>query len=146
MLENLLALVKENAGDSIINNPAIPNQHNDAAIQTATGGIIDQLKSFTLSNGIGDITKMFSGGDVANHPLTGNIKNNVSSELMKKFGVNASQATGIVESLIPKVMSSFVNKTNDVNDKSFNLQDVIGSITSNNSGGILNSIKNIFNK
>ena len=60
MLENLLALVKENAGDSIINNPAIPNQHNDAAIHTATDGIIDQLKSFTLSNGIGDITKIFS--------------------------------------------------------------------------------------
>jgi len=44
MFENLLNLVKEHAGSAIVDNPAIPNQHNDAAIKEATTGIMDQLK------------------------------------------------------------------------------------------------------
>ena len=44
MFDQLLKLVKENAGEAIINNPAIPNQQNDAAINTAATGIMDQLK------------------------------------------------------------------------------------------------------
>ena len=34
MIENLLALVKENAGDAIINNSAISNDKNDLAVTT----------------------------------------------------------------------------------------------------------------
>ena len=40
MLEQLFNLVKENAGEAIINNQAIPNEQNDAAINQATEGII----------------------------------------------------------------------------------------------------------
>ena len=42
MFDNLLQLIKENAGESIINNPAIPNEKNDAAIQVAGEGIMNQ--------------------------------------------------------------------------------------------------------
>ena len=44
MLENLTNLVKEQAGDSIINNPAIPNEQNDNAIQAASGSITEVLQ------------------------------------------------------------------------------------------------------
>jgi hypothetical protein len=32
MLENLQDLIKQHAGDAIINNPAIPNERNDEAV------------------------------------------------------------------------------------------------------------------
>jgi len=45
MLENLIDLVKQNAGSAIINNPAIPNEQNDAAINAAGSSIMDGLKN-----------------------------------------------------------------------------------------------------
>ena len=49
MLENLLDLVKQHAGSAIIDNPAIPNQHNEAAISEAGNSIMDGLKKMIAS-------------------------------------------------------------------------------------------------
>ena len=144
MFEQLLSLVKENAGDAIVNNPAIPNEHNDAAINTAATGIMDHLKTAMSSGGVDGITNLFKGGNVAGNPMVGNISNGVAQNLMSKFGIDSNQAGGIVQSLIPVVMSKFVNKTNDPNDKSFDMQGIIGSLTSGGAGGLLGGIKNVF--
>ena len=129
MFENLLNLVKEHAGPAIVDNPAIPNQHNDAAIKEATSGIMDQLKSTVASGGIGQLTSMFSGGNTASNPLVQNISSSVAKNLASKFGISPEQANNIVQSLIPKVMGAFVSKTNDPNDKSFDIKDIIGSLS-----------------
>jgi hypothetical protein len=147
MFENLLQLVKEHAGDAIVNNPAIPNEHNDAAINTATEGIMGHLQGLMSGGGLEKITSMFSGGNVANHPEVAAMSNNVAGSLMNKFGLNSSQAGGIVQSLIPMVMNKMVSKTHDPNDKSFDMQEILGSLTGNASGGlggIMDSVKKLF--
>lgn len=147
MFENLLNLVKEHAGDAIVNNPAIPNEKNDAAIETAAGGIMNHLKGLASSGGMAQITNMFNGGNIASNPEIGKISNNVASELMNKFGISSEQAGGIVQKLIPTVMSGLVTKTNDPNDKSFDLQGIMGSLIGGNAGGIggmLNKVKGMF--
>ncbi len=141
MLENIINLVKQHAGDAIINNPAIPNQHNDEAIHTAASGIMDGLKD----GGISNITNLFSQGNVGSNPIVSNITSTVAQNLMSKFGIDNSQASGIVQNLIPTVINSFVHKTNDPNDSSFDLQSVMGSLTGGGaSGNILDGLKNIF--
>mgnify|MGYP000844257247 FL=1 len=146
MFESLLNLVKEHAGEAIVNNPAIPNEHNDDAIQTATGGIMDHLKSLGGSGELDKIMGMFSGGDMANNSVVSGISGNVAQSLMSKFGINADQAGGIVNSLIPVVMNNLVKKTNDPNDSSFDLKGIMGAVGGNAGGmdGILNSVKNLF--
>ena len=44
MLDQLISLVKEYAGDAIITNPAIPNDRNDEAVGLASNSILDGLK------------------------------------------------------------------------------------------------------
>lgn len=146
MFESLLNLVKEHAGEAIVNNPAIPNEHNDAAIQTAAGGIMDQLKSLGGSGELEKIMGLFSGGDVANNSVVSGISGNVAQSLMSKFGINADQAGGIVSKLVPVVMNNLVKKTNDPNDSSFDLKGIIGAVSGNAGGmdGILNTVKNLF--
>jgi uncharacterized protein YidB (DUF937 family) len=135
MFENLLNLVKENAGDAIINNTAIPNEHNDAAIETTTNGIIDGLKNQLGNGGLEGLTSMFQNG--GNQNMIGNISQNVAGSLMQKFGIENAAAQSIVSSLIPVVMNKFVNKTNDPNDSSFDLQGIIGSLAGGgNTAGI----------
>lgn len=135
MLENLINIVREHAGEAIVNNPDIPNEHNDAAISEATQGIASALKSQLAGGGIQEITSLFnSGGSFASNPIIGNIIHSVAGSLMQKFGISAAQAGGVANSLIPKVMGSLVSKTNDPNDSSFTLDGILSSLTSSNSG------------
>ena len=135
MLNNLINLVKEHAGDAIINNPAIANKHKDAAIETTASSIMEGLKSQLGSGGISGLTSMFQGGGVGtNSSLVQNITQVVILNLSKKFGISSEVASGIAKSLIPTVMNQLVKKTNDPKDSSFDLQGVIGAVSGG--GGI----------
>ena len=146
MFDNLLNLVKEHAGDAIVNNPAIPNEKNDEAIHTTTTSIVDTLKSQLTSGNMSSIMDMFKGGGSAiNASSIGTaVHGNVVSDLMKKFGIDNAQASGIASSLLPKVMESFVSKTNDPNDKSFDASSIISSL-GGSAGGIGGMLKGLFN-
>lgn len=142
MLENLIELIKENAGEAIIDNPAIPNEKNNAAIETAAGALFKALKGTAKTGGVNSIKDLFQEGtDVNSNPVVNKISANVAGELMKKFGLNKGAASGIVAMLIPIVLSKLIKKTNDPKDNSINLDSVIGSLTSGKSGlGGLGSI------
>jgi len=134
MFENLLNLVKENAGHAIINNPAIPNERNDEAISYASNSIVDGLKSALANGNINDVLSMFSGGNAATSPVAQNIQGGFKQNLMETFGLDNGQAGGIANNLLPSVLNQFVNKTNDPNDNSFDLQGIVQNLSGGNSG------------
>lgn len=150
MLENLLDLVKQSAGSSIINNPAVSDDRNDEVIATASNSIEGGLQSIlSQSGGLKDILKMFGGQDSAG-AATSNISQQLSGgviqNLMDKFGLDQSAAGSIAGGLIPSVLSNLVNKTNDPNDNSFNIQSIFNSLsggqTSNlNIAGLLSKVQ-----
>jgi len=145
MFDELLNLVKEQAGNAIINNPAVPNEHNDAVCETATNSIIDRLKGMVGEGGIDSITSLFQGGgNTASHPAVSNISSGVVNDLMKKFGFDSSTAGSIVAQLIPSVMSKLTSKTNDPNDSSFNMSGILESLAGGGGGGLLNMVKGFF--
>lgn len=166
MLENLLKLVKDNADDAIINNPAVPNQQNDAAIETTTSSIFETLKTQVSANNITDIVNLFkNNGSGSNGNLLSNVNADAVKNLMAKLGIDNAAATGIASSLIPTVLNKLVNKTNDPNDSSFDLKDIVSSLGGNNNtftgiidmldgqkngttdiGGIFNTVKGMFGK
>jgi hypothetical protein len=100
-------------------------------------------------------------------PVAHNITAGYAQDLIHKFGLNQGQASSIAGSLIPMVLSKFVHKTNDPNDKSFDLSnivtqltggaglgDILGKLTggsgnaANNTGddgGLMGKIKGMFN-
>jgi uncharacterized protein YidB (DUF937 family) len=135
MLDNLFNLVKSYAGDGIINNPAIPNEQNDEAVSVASNSIVDTLKNAATSGNIGDIMSMFNnGGNAAESPLASAMQSNMVQKLMQQFGLNDGAAASIVQSVLPNAINSFVSKTKDPNDSSFNIQDIIAKVAGNNSG------------
>ncbi|MBS1746983.1 MAG: DUF937 domain-containing protein [Bacteroidetes bacterium] len=168
MFDQILSLVKEHAGSSIIDNKDIPNEQNDAAVETATHSIMDTLKDAVQSGNMSDVMGLFNSGgsNVGSNPLAQNMQGNLVERLMQKFGLSNSQAGGIASSLIPSVLGKLVHKTNDPNDSSFDLSSIlshfggsnfdVGSVLSkfglgggsNNSqgGGIMDSLKNMLGK
>lgn len=142
MLDQLVQLVKQHAGDAIINNPAIPNQHNDAAISDVANSILSGLQSHASGGNIQNIVSLFQNGggsSLTNHPLVSSMISNAASSLSSKFGVNPSVGSSIASSLLPTVINKFISKTNDPNDSSFDLSNILQTV-SGNSGLDLSSL------
>jgi hypothetical protein len=149
MLENLINLIEQHAGTAVINNPAVPNEQNNAVISEAGNSIVGTLKNMVSQGNMQDVMNLFhNSGNVSSNPATQNITGNFVQSLMDKFGLNQTAASGVASNLIPNVLQSLVSKTNDPNDSSFNLQGIISQLTSAEGagagGGILDKIKGMF--
>lgn len=140
MLENLQNLVREHAGDAIINNPAIPNERNEEAVADASSSIVSGLKTAVANGKIEDVQSLFrNGADAAPaSPVAQNIQAGFAHNLMEKFGIDSGKAGSIAASLIPIVLKKFVNKTNDPNDNSFDLSSILAVLTGG--GGLGNFV------
>lgn len=147
MIDQLINLVRERSGDAIINNPAIPNEKNDNVINEASNSIAGSLKNMISAGQIGDVLNMFNGThDFANSSVANKISGNVVNDLQEKFGIDQMVAKGVANQLVPGVMSDLVKKTNDPEDKSFDLQGIFnnlsgGSTSGFNLQGLLNKFK-----
>lgn len=141
MLENLQNLVREYAGDAIINNPAIPNDRNEEVVADASSSIVRGLKTAAANGNTEDLMSLFKNGPAAaaTSPVAQNIQGGFAQNLMQKFGLDSGKAGGIAAALIPMVLQKFVHKTNDPNDSSFDLSSVLGSLTG---GGGIGNIMN----
>ncbi len=138
MFEQLLNLVKEQAGASIIENPSIPNERNDEAVNHVAGSITQGLQDALANGQFKDVLKLLGGhgGDLQQNPLASQISGNTVTSLMEKFGLNQGQAGSIVSNLLPGVLQKLVHKTNDPADNSFDLQGIFSSLTGGKSGGL----------
>jgi hypothetical protein len=145
MLENLLDLIKQHAGEAIINNPAIPNSQNDAAVAEAGNSIVNGLKDMISQGKASDVLNLLQGqgGSASSNPAVQNISGNFVQSLMDKFGLGQGQASGIASSLIPNVIQSLVHKTNDPNDSSFNLEGILSHLTGGQQGGLQGLLGNL---
>lgn len=140
MIDQLIKLVQENAGDAIVNNKAIPDQHNAAAISEVGTQLFNGLQDQAKQGNIEQIVSMFKNGggsNLTNNPIVSQIISKVASSLGSKFGVSPQAAEQIAGSLLPTVLSKFVNKTNDPNDNDFDLQDIVKNVGGGNIGDIL---------
>lgn len=142
MIENLINLIKENAGELIVNNQAIANEHNDAAISETGNSIINGLKAEVSKGniaGLSDILK--TNGNLTNNPIVANIISGLGSNLVSKFNVNQTDANHISSELIPNVMNQLISRINDPNDDSFNVQSMLSNL---GGGGLSGMLINMF--
>lgn len=143
MLENLQNLVRQHAGEAIINNPAIPNERNEEAVADASSSIVAGLKSAVAGGNTESVMDFFKGGNQAqaSSSLTQNIQTGFIQNLTNKFGLDQGKAGQIASTLIPIVLQKLVHKTNDPSDKSFDIGSILGQLTGGSGiGGVLNKL------
>lgn len=155
MLKNLFNLIKEHGTDAVINNPAIPNEQNNAVLADATHSVADGLQGALAGGGLQSILSLFSSGEnhsggngLLNNPIVSNIISSFTNKLTSNHGIGADQASGVANNLIPGVISSLINKTNDPNNSSFDIGSIINSLSggggAQNGGGF--DIASLVNK
>ena len=159
MIDQLVNLVRQNAGDAIIKNPAIPNEKNNDAIQDVAQNIFGGLQEQAQGGNLSSLVSMFNSGGSSSNPMISQIIGRVAGSLASKFGISQQTAQQIAAGILPVVMNQFVNKAKDPNDNDFDLQDVmrkvgggnidagdiLGKITGGSGGGLGGALGKMFN-
>ncbi|MCE2894305.1 MAG: DUF937 domain-containing protein [Flammeovirgaceae bacterium] len=133
MLDQLIKLVEQNAGKAIVNNSAIPNQHNNAAIQEVASQIFNGLQLQAKQGNLTQLVGLFQGGgsSLTSNPIISSLITSVASSVASKFGISPQAAQSMASSLLPTVMSQLVTKTNDPTDSSFDLGGILKTVSGN---------------
>ncbi|WP_080056631.1 hypothetical protein [Spirosoma aerolatum] len=130
MFETLMNLVQQQAGQSVINNPAIPNSQNDSVMQTVASSILSGLGQQAQGGGLGNLLGMVvNGGNVQQSPVTQGVQSHVEENLMEKLGISPQVAMSVAGALVPVVLSKLMHKASDPNDSSVDGNSILGAAT-----------------
>ena len=142
MLEVLQGLIQQHGQGAVINNPQVPNEHNEGVMNEVMQGLMGGLSNQANSQGgLGSLLGLLGGGagnsgSMMSNPIVGNIAQSVVGNLMEKFGLSNSAAAGVVTSMLPSVLGGLINKTNDPDDNSIDMGGLMGAITGGKTSGI----------
>jgi hypothetical protein len=139
MLENLFQLVKEQGQTDVVDNPAVPNEQNNAVMAEASQAIAGTMQNALASGQTEQVQQLFQTDDtnqLMGNPLAQNMQGSFIDSITSKFGINKNVAMGIAASLIPIVLSKLVRRTNSSapQDSGFDLGGLIGSLTGGGGG------------
>ena len=130
MFETLMNLVKQQSGDAIVNNPAIPNSQNDDAMQAVSSGILGGLQQQAQGGGIGNLMGTLTGqGGEGQGQVTEGVQQNVQQSLMEKLGISPQVAMSVAGMVVPMVLGKLMNKAQDPNDSSVDGNSIMGAAT-----------------
>ena len=137
MLEELFNLVKGVSGNAVVNNPDIPNEHNNDVMAEATNTVASGLRNMVAGGGLESILSLFNnksgqgntGSSLLNNPIVNMMIGHFAGKLTTKYKVGGAQANNVARNLIPDVVSNLISKTNDPADNGFSLEGLLNSIT-----------------
>ena len=141
MLEQLLDLIKQHGQDSVVQNPAIPNEQNSQVLSEAGNSIMSGLQGALAGGGLSQVMKLFGGGgsgagSILDNPLVQNIMQSFTGKLTNQYQLNPAQASQVSSNLIPQVLQGLSGKVADPNDTSLDINGVMQSLTGGQAGGI----------
>ncbi|MEO8535850.1 MAG: DUF937 domain-containing protein [Flavobacterium sp.] len=144
MFEQLTQLVQQYGSDAVVNNSAVPNEHNEAVVTEAGNSIFAGLQKIASEGGAEQLAGLFNGSSPIDNsnPVVQQISKQLSGSLGEKFGLSSTDSAGVASSMIPQVLNSLVNKAKDPNDSSFQISDIISAISGNSgqASGIMDTI------
>jgi hypothetical protein len=135
MLEELFNLVKGSATNTVINNPDVPEEHNNEVIAEATNTVASGLRNMVAGGGLQNILSLFGNKGQQNsksllsNPIVNMMIGHFASKLMTKFNLGGNQANNVASNLIPNVMHNLISNTNDPNNSTFSIDNLLHSIT-----------------
>lgn len=144
MLDKIIDLIRNNAGSAVINNPSIPNEKNDAAIQQGGSSIMDTLKDALANGRLNDVLGYFKNKGEGNNEIVREATDRYSRDLQSTAGLNERDARDVASKVIPPSMGQLANKTVDPSDNSFNIQDIFNQLSGGKTGGL--NIQSLLNK
>ncbi|MCW3092231.1 MAG: hypothetical protein JWP81_3300 [Ferruginibacter sp.] len=134
MLDNLMNLIRQNSGNAILNNNAIPNERNEQAVQTAGTSIISTLQNALAGGRISEVLNFFKGGGATSQDIVKEATDNYANDLQRNVGLDETAAQDAASRVVPATMDQLASKTADPSDSSFNIQDIFNKLSGGKTG------------
>ncbi len=139
MLEQLMDLVKNFGKDTVVENPAIPNEQNQEVLADATKTITSGFQNVLAGGGLQNILDLFKGsngaGSLQKNPMVTMMVGHFISKLVGKYNLSPASASNVANNLIPNVLNGVITETNNTQNPGFTLDGLIGSLTGGGGGG-----------
>ena len=144
MLDILTSLIQQYGNEAVVNNPTIPNENNEAVLQETGLALFSNLQKLATQTDLTQIAELIQSNNFSKtNPTIDSINQSVGESLSSKFGLSQSVASGAVSAMLPQILGSLFGKAKDPNDSSFNISDLLSSLTGGNTtqnSGILEAI------
>ncbi len=140
MLDQIFNIVKQFGQDTVVDNPDVPNEHNNEVLADATKTITSGFQNVLAGGGFQSILDLFKGGGsnagsgggiggLLKNPMVTMMVGYFISKLVGKYKMAPASASNVANSLIPNALNGIINQTNDPNNAEFTLDGLIGSLT-----------------
>lgn len=137
MLDNIINLVKQYAGEAVNANTAIPADKKAPVIDETVSSVSGSIQNLASGGGITDLLGMFQkGGDAVPANVTQTLSGDLISNLTKKVGLDSQTAASLATGIIPQILKGLISKTNDPAEKGFDLQSMFNQLTGGKTGGL----------
>jgi hypothetical protein len=143
MLDILQGLIQQAGKTAVVENTEVPNEHNEGVMGEVMQGLIGGLTNQANSQGgLGSLLGLLggqsqsSGSGLMSNPIVAGIAQSVIGNIMSKFGLSNSAASGVVSSMLPSVLGGLISKTNDPNDSSVDLGGIMNVLSGGKTQGI----------
>ena len=116
-----MQLIQQYGQQSVVNNPEVPDEHNEGVMKEAGSAIMSVIGSEPEKAG-----EILQNPD---HPAVQQIQGNFVTSVMEKFGISQSAASGIAATLIPTILSTLGS---GASGSGINVQEILQSIKGGN--------------
>jgi len=103
MWDQIAQLIQQHTQQAVIDNPAVPNEHNQNVIAEAKNVVTDALSGLAAQGRADEAAEAIQS---AGHPAAQLMQNDFANNIMQKYGINSQAASGIASSLIPTILGA----------------------------------------
>lgn len=126
MIGKIKLMVREFSEDAIINNPSIPNDKNEIAIETTTWSLMEHFKDEAISGYGRSLLSIFKRNDDPDlNPSVNRVSNRVAMDLAKRLDIDFATASRVVGRIIPSIIIKLRDKIQNPDDHDFDLHDLL---------------------
>ena len=152
MLDQLFNIVRNIGQDTVVKNPEVPNEKNEAVMAEATNTIASGFQNILAGGGFRNILDLFKGrktnnsssggiGGLLKNPIVTMMVGYLISKLVSKHNIKPAAASNLAQQLIPGSLNTLINDTNDPDNKQTTLDRLINSLIGKN-GSNGNDVEN----
>ena len=127
-----------------MNNTAIPNDKNEASVETSGTSIVSTLRNALAGGRIGDVLGFFKNGGSQSDPIVQEATSNYAQDLKQTVGLDDVAAQDAAAKLVPQTMTQLASRTADPSDNTFNIQEIFNSLSGGKTGGV--NIQSLLNR
>ena len=126
-----MKVVEQNAQASIVENKAIPDQMNNAAIKEVTNQIYNSLQLQVNKGQLDDMIALFFNQGKTQSPIVNSVADAVTTSLTAKFNIAPDTARTVAQQIVPAVINQVIQKARDPRDIDFDVQQIMRRLTGN---------------